>query len=83
MLFGFVKNPSPIFFPGFFITPQIAAIFAVAALASTPLVPFLVKRIKANFGVPFFRAAFMGLVLFYSILLLASDTYNPFIYFRF
>lgn len=83
MLFGLIRNKAPVFTLSFFINPQIVTIFLVAILASTPIAPFLLKKFKPHLSFAFLRIAFMSSVLFYSILLLASDTYNPFIYFRF
>ena len=43
----------------------------------------LPERIKERFRFSLPEALFLAVVLFYSILLLANQTYNPFIYFRF
>lgn len=62
-----------------FMTPVFITTFVVAILASTPIVPVIGKKIKANV----ITYAFSLVLLLLCIMALAADSYNPFIYFRF
>ena len=78
---------------GLFVNPGVALALAVAAVASTPLVPWLgslLDRADADRPLPAVieavaagRLAALGAVLVLSSAMLAAGTHNPFIYFRF
>ncbi len=70
---------------------EVAAAMIIGGLVSTPIVPWSMQRFEqllaSHMGARTVLSAFnivllMG-ILFYSSLLMAANTYNPFIYFRF
>jgi alginate O-acetyltransferase complex protein AlgI len=89
-LFGLgLKNPR-VYTINSFLTPQVIIVLVIGILGSTPIFSYLLSLWQKNKNkqVPAWSYScgsivFMVSVLFYSVLLLASDTYNPFIYFRF
>ena len=55
----------------------------VAALASTPLMAKLYKKVENTKAAPVLQALFCCVVLGIATALLVSQSYNPFLYFRF
>ena len=81
---------------GMFLDRGVTLALAAAAIGSAPVVPWVARKVAvAAEGAPSVRArvvsslaaAFsvtaVALLLFFSAMLLATDTYNPFIYYRF
>lgn len=69
-----------------YLTPVFAVTFFAAVIASTPIVPYVSGKIKSEK----LKIAFSGVcyvastaVFTLCVMTLASDSYNPFIYFRF
>ena len=77
-------------FGGAVITPDAGALtlsylpmLLVAALASTPLMAKLYKKVENTKAAPVLQALFCCVVLGIATALLVSQSYNPFLYFRF
>lgn len=77
-------------FGGAAITPDAGALtlsylpmLLVAALASTPLMAKLYKKVENTKAAPVLQALFCCVVLGIATALLVSQSYNPFLYFRF
>lgn len=72
-------------------SPQIFITLLAAAIGSTPIPKIIFQNLKTrsqisfycNFAFQTFKFISLFFILFYSISLIVSDTYNPFIYFRF
>ncbi len=67
---------------GSVLSSQIILAF-ILGLVGMGFLLFLPEKLKNRFRYSVPEALFLMLVLFYSIVLLANQTYNPFIYFRF
>lgn len=84
-----IKNQR-IFTLDYFLTPEVKIVFLIAILFSFPILPYLsqkiqITRLKGAFLWSYKLASLtvIFLIFFYAVMRLASDTYNPFIYFRF
>ncbi len=70
-----------------YLNPYMILTLAISVVASTPIVPYLsaklIKTEKAEAVAEVFSYAVSMALFFLCILLLASNTYSPFIYFRF
>ena len=83
VMFGIIHSANVGFTPGFFLTMQAIIVLVIAAVASTPILKKIEGRI-ANANVKLVLSNVGALVLFaFSIVLVVTSTYNPFIYFRF
>lgn len=58
-------------------------VLLVSAVAATPLFKTIGKKLEDNQPVAYVRLALCGLILLLCVAALASNSYNPFIYFRF
>ncbi len=56
--------------------------FILAVIFSMPIYPYLEQKLKSPKLLPL-RYTFIVLILIWSIIYIAADSYNPFIYFRF
>jgi alginate O-acetyltransferase complex protein AlgI len=87
VLFGMEGPKNPTYNIWMFLNTQIILTFIIAILIATPIFNwFANKYLKTNFNnwfVQYIRLSFLVLIFLYSIMQLSSDTYNPFIYFRF
>lgn len=84
VLFGF-KNQGIIFQPaGYFLQSDIMVIILAGIIFSTPIFKFF-KKFANNFeiGFKFAKLATLAGLLFLISVAVASQTYNPFLYFRF
>ncbi len=88
-MFGFGGSPQELYHLGLFVTPVIIVAVIAGVMGSTPVMPWLRERLD-RIQTSWFRLSWTtGLVLVLLVLFvvtvmhMANDTYNPFIYFRF
>ena len=55
----------------------------VSVLASTPLAKYVSEKVNENTAVRYLKVAACALIMVLCVAALASNSYNPFIYFRF
>lgn len=79
-----VKNPLL-----HYLTPEMIIIFIVGIIASTPILPWINKKVSALSSVQLREGILWGssviifVLLLFSLAAVSGSTYNPFIYFRF
>ena len=86
VMFGFVRSINNGITLFWYLTPKIATILGLAALASIPwkmVFPRVVKRYDGTLGAIIFQDASFVVLLVVSIILVISSSYNSFIYFKF
>jgi alginate O-acetyltransferase complex protein AlgI len=81
VMFGVNSNTMSVYRLSTFMTKEYLTIAVIALLAVTPLGQRLYQKLIIK--IPSFELVAMGLLLVLSVMQLAGDTYNPFIYFRF
>lgn len=96
-LLGLTRTESGDYFAGMYINNHIILILILGVLLSTPLGEAVVKVYRRfnrkfstlpwggplRFGLAALQFMFYNFILIFSIMALAADTYNPFLYFRF
>ena len=82
-MFGFGDDSAVSFSVSYFVSLQVLLVLMVGILASTPVFRLLKNRLPQRFWTQAATQFYVLVVLFLSILSIASGTYNPFIYFRF
>jgi alginate O-acetyltransferase complex protein AlgI len=93
---GFARGTGRIHNAWLYLNPELCVVLALAVLGSTPIVPFLERRVGGwlesarNAGIPggagvlaSLRLVALLVVFTLSVLWVANVTYKPFIYFRF
>lgn len=85
VLAGINPNKSQVYTIDTFVNLEFKIIFVIALIAATPLLgKFFNNLTSFKFGyLNYVRIASLLIVFLYSLMQVASDTYNPFIYFRF
>lgn len=84
ILFGIQKTTTSVYSVQTFLNLENSLILVISIVLSVPVFPKLLSRYSLDFkGVSLVRLTGLSLVLIYSIMQIASNTYNPFIYFRF
>jgi alginate O-acetyltransferase complex protein AlgI len=81
VMFGAISNKMMVYQLSVFMTKEYLSIMVVALLMVTPLGQRLFQKIINK--IPIIEIATFGVLFVLSIMQLAGDTYNPFIYFRF
>jgi alginate O-acetyltransferase complex protein AlgI len=81
IMFGISPNPANVYQLGAFVTREYLTVAIIALILATSLGQRLFQKI--TFRVPLMETVSFGILLILSIMQLAGDTYNPFIYFRF
>lgn len=68
-----------------FLSYKFLIILAIAAVVSMPVMPVINNRLPSKYSAiqKTFSLTAMVLIFLYSVMQIAGDTYNPFIYFRF
>jgi len=72
-----------------YLTPEMMVIFVVGIIASTPILPWINKKISTlsklwlREGILWCSSVIIFLLLLFSLAAVSGSTYNPFIYFRF
>lgn len=66
-----------------FLNGYVLFIFAIAIIFSTPIARWLSERVKSLYPIRYAEDCGLIGMLFYSVVTMATSTYNPFIYFRF
>jgi alginate O-acetyltransferase complex protein AlgI len=95
-MFGFGHGGDTVYHLGGYFTPEVSVALAVGVVGSTPFVPFLRKTIEklrkatafgerawGAYAIAGFEVMLLAGILMLSTMSLASQTHNPFIYFRF
>ena len=70
-------------FLSYYLTTEVSIAFVLAILASFPIYQFVINNAPKNRFFLFSKILFLVLIFVISIMYIAVDTYNPFIYFRF
>lgn len=83
MLFGFGQVQNPVYKLDIFLNNELLILIAIGLAASTPVFEILFRKLNKNSSLAFVRVFVLFLLLFLSITQLSSQTYQPFIYFRF
>ncbi|MDD4135769.1 MAG: MBOAT family protein [Candidatus Shapirobacteria bacterium] len=81
VMFGYNSNQSVIYQPQYFVTKEYLFILITAIFFSIPLYQKIYQKIIQK--IPSFEIIFFTTIFIFSLMRLAGDTYNPFIYFRF
>lgn len=87
IMFGFRSPYNVGFSVWYYLDPMVITILIIACIASIPITKYIrdnVGHYEEHSGLSLFiQNAFVGLLLVLCMMFLATNTYNPFIYFRF
>ncbi len=79
----FMYTTSKADFLSYYLTTEVSIAFVLAILASFPIYQFVINNTPKNLLFSIGKVLFLLLIFVISIMYIAVDTYNPFIYFRF
>ena len=82
-MFGCLKAEFVPYSVGHYITPWTCMVFVAGAVLSTGIAKNILSWGEENAVLRCCRYFYILLLLFFSVMFLAGNTYNPFIYFRF
>jgi alginate O-acetyltransferase complex protein AlgI len=81
VMVGINSNKTVVYHLGAFVTNEYLVVIIIALILATPIWRILYKKLVNKFPITEFAA--LATMLLLSVMQLAGNTYNPFIYFRF